>query len=368
MVKLTLRLALLLGASAPLSKAFVPKIGDSRSRSYNTARYASIDEKTKLTDRQLQFWEDVDTGLLDIENFFAKKNQDINRIRQFAKRYAEQMDPRKDTSIPPESSRAHFISSTLLFGSASGEVPPPAALGPGHEPSEEHVDGLTAKPYWDAASEPDLFPWAAELEANADIIQHEFATNMLNPKLFASDSAWQNQVMGGGWSAVRLQRLGEWNTFNCERFPKTYELLRSLQIPLAVRGVCFAKQAPGSGVQPHSDGRNFILTSHMGLKIPEGCWLQVGEERREWQEGKLTTLDTSFSHSTGNDSTEDRHVLIIDYWHPELSEAERSALEFVYDLRNKFESGQVRFRKPKSSTNEEEGGLAKWWQSVTGGD
>ena len=44
------------------------------------------------------------------------------------------------------------------------------------------------------------------------------------PTLFNSDSAWQNDVMGSGWSAVRLQRLGEWNTENCARFPKTYEV------------------------------------------------------------------------------------------------------------------------------------------------
>lgn len=35
----------------------------------------------------MQFWEDVDKGLDDIENFFAKTiGQDIDRIRQFAKR------------------------------------------------------------------------------------------------------------------------------------------------------------------------------------------------------------------------------------------------------------------------------------------
>jgi hypothetical protein len=28
-----------------------------------------------------------------------------------------------------------------------------------------------------------------------------------------------------------------------------------------------------------------------------------------------------------------RHVLIIDFWHPELTEAERAGLEFIYDLR-----------------------------------
>lgn len=228
------------------------------------------------------------------------------------------------------------------------------------------MEGLTAKPFWDVVNQPDLFPWARELEANVGVIQEEFETKLLNSNKFASDSAWQSQVMGGGWSAIRLQRLGIWNADNCKEFPKSYELLRSLKIPLAVRGVCFARQAPDSGVQPHSDGRNFILTSHLGLKIPEGCWIEVGGERRGWEEGKLTTLDTSFSHSTGNPSDSDRHVLIIDYWHPELTAAERKSLEFVYDLRNKFESGAVPVRKPRS-LQKEESGLAGWWQSVTGG-
>jgi hypothetical protein len=40
-----------------------------------------------LSERQMQFWEDVDTGLDDIENYFKDmKGQDIDRIRQFAKR------------------------------------------------------------------------------------------------------------------------------------------------------------------------------------------------------------------------------------------------------------------------------------------
>jgi hypothetical protein len=46
---------------------------------------ASPTALTALTERQLQFWEDVDAGLDDIENFYAKKNQNIDRIRRFAK-------------------------------------------------------------------------------------------------------------------------------------------------------------------------------------------------------------------------------------------------------------------------------------------
>jgi aspartate beta-hydroxylase len=130
-----------------------------------------------------------------------------------------------------------------------------------------------------------------------------------------------------------------------------------------------------SGVAPHSDGRNFILTAHLGLKIPTGCWIKVGEDddtrnfvsQRGWEEGKIILLDTSFEHSTGNPTTEDRHVLIIDFWHPELSEAEKAALSFIYDLRNQFESGNIPFRTPESikKQKQSQGLFASIWDSFT---
>jgi hypothetical protein len=311
-----------------------------------------------LTERQLQFWEDVDDGLKEIEEYYKdEKNMDIDRIFSFAK------NAQKQTLPPPQ--------------------------GPGHEPSEEHVDGLTAQPFWAVAStlsqdeEKQCFPWAAALEQKSDIIINEFLSKLKRDEeaaakkkrkqreednLFSGDSAWQNEVMGKGWSAFRLQRLGEWNVPNCQEFPNTYELLKSLNIPLAVRGVCFARQGADSGVAPHSDGRNFILTAHLGLKLPDGCWIKVGEEEKGWEEGKLTILDTSFQHSTGNPSPDDRHVLIIDFWHPEVTEAERAGLEFVYNLRNKFESGKVALRKPRSMMEQEGQGLAGLFSMFRGGD
>lgn len=100
--------------------------------------------------------------------------------------------------------------------------------------------------------------------------------------------------------------------------------------------------------------------------ISLGCWIKVGEETRSWQEGKLTTLDTSFLHSTGNPSDTERVVLILDFWHPELTEAETAALELVYDFRNQFESGKVPVRKPRS-LQEEPQGFAGFWNSLTSG-
>ncbi|GMI27518.1 hypothetical protein TrCOL_g2306 [Triparma columacea] len=327
--------------------------------------------RQKLTTRQKQFWEDIEEGLRDVKR-------------------AKNIDP--DEDLPRINS---------FVNAAQFKTTPPQPLGPRHDPCEEFIPGLTAMPWWDDVEEEEaarLFPWKAELESKSEIIIDEFFSVMERDKvdnaeerakrkelkamydirdtsardLFSSDSAWQNEVMGGGWSAVRLQRLGEWNVENCARFPKTYELIRSLDIPLAVRGVCFAKQGPNTGVAEHSDGRNFILTSHLALKIPDGeVSMTVGESKRGWIEGKVCTIDTSFTHSTVNKSSGDRYVLIIDFWHPELTSIERGSLEYIYDLRNKFERGDVPVRKLKKKYDDERepegGGLGAIWNLVTGG-
>ena len=40
----------------------------------------------QLTPRQLQFWEDVDEGLVGIEKFYEKQGQSMERIKTFCKR------------------------------------------------------------------------------------------------------------------------------------------------------------------------------------------------------------------------------------------------------------------------------------------
>jgi len=65
---------------------------------------------------------------------------------------------------------------------------------------------------------------------------------------------------------------------------------------------------------------------------PAACWLKVGSaEPRGWEEGKGMVFDTSFTHSTWNASPdEERLVLLIRFWHPQLSEAERVATLWLF--------------------------------------
>ena len=95
-----------------------------------------------------------------MEVFYAKKGQSIDRIRQFSK-------------------------------SAQSKVPPPTVTVAGHEPSEEHVNGLTARPFWDLSEEKVLFPWAAELEENAHVIQEEFEAKIKSIHRFRINLQWQ---------------------------------------------------------------------------------------------------------------------------------------------------------------------------------
>jgi hypothetical protein len=63
--------------------------------------------------------------------------------------------------------------------SARGEIPLTPVFGDAgdgnqqnqqHQSSEEHVDGLTAQPFWDVTANQSLFPWAVPLEEQAHVI------------------------------------------------------------------------------------------------------------------------------------------------------------------------------------------------------
>jgi len=264
-------------------------------------------EKRELTERQKQFWEMLEE---DIENEIVPEfgRESLARIYDFVKYCKYEKD------IP--------------------ELPEFQEIDP------EYFPGLRAQPWWDPA---DCGDWIQKVEAGLPYVQGELADLLEdNEESMISDSV-QNKVMGAGWSGFRLQRLGDWLPKNCEQFPQTVQLLKEAEAPLAMRGVIVARQVPGSGVAPHSDGRNIFLTAHFGLSVPEDCSITVGGKTRDWIEDGTIVLDTSFVHSTENKSDEDRFVLIVDFWHPDLTVPEREALEYIYDFRTKFEQGKIKY-------------------------
>lgn len=211
--------------------------------------------------------------------------------------------------------------------------------GKGLQKATSYIEGLTAVPFHDVDSAH--FAWMRQLERDYLVIRDELTHALSNPQLsnignriWAAAAREEAVAYGPDWKTLVLQDRCVWDETNCALFPKTVELLKGCNTPSVE--AFFARQAPGTGIKPHSDDTNFILTSHLGLDVPEGeCWMKVGEYKQEWLNGRGMIADTSFIHSTSNESSsKTRYVLILRFWHPELTVVERSAIQFLFDALN----------------------------------
>jgi beta-hydroxylase len=62
-----------------------------------------------------------------------------------------------------------------------------------------------------------------------------------------------------------------------------------------------------------------VVRTHLGLMIPpdrENCWIRVGDQRRNWAEGKCLVLDDTYEHEVSNLTDQQRVVLFIDTERP----------------------------------------------------
>ena len=133
------------------------------------------------------------------------------------------------------------------------------------------------------------------------------------------------------------QRLAGWNTFNfffygkkveenCARCPETTRILESL--PRFERDhIMFSALNPHSHIPPHVGPINGIIRAHLGLVVPKGCYIKVGNDERTWEEGKLLAFDDSFLHQVWNHSDAVRIVLFMNFWHPKFRTEELPVLE-----------------------------------------
>jgi len=206
-----------------------------------------------------------------------------------------------------------------------------------HAPS--FVPGLKALQWWDNV---DDIGWAQSLKNSFEDIRDEFVEMMENPKRLQSEgnNIWAGALStdaesyGEGWKTLVLLNRGQWDETNAKLFPRTSKAIQKCGVP-AVEAF-FASMKPNTSIKPHSDFTNFVLTSHLPLVVPENgnnkCRLSVGDESRQWMEGKVILFDTSILHDAINEADEMRYILMLRVWHPDLSGEEREALQFIYDV------------------------------------
>ena len=127
------------------------------------------------------------------------------------------------------------------------------------------------------------------------------------------------------WSALFLAENGETADEHVARCPATWEAVQAAPLPRINNSptIMFSLLRAGARIAPHTGTHNARLICHLPLIVPDGCGFRVGNEIRQWEEGKLLIFDDTIEHEAWNESAEDRVVLIFDIWRPELSEQER---------------------------------------------
>eukprot|EP00933_Yihiella_yeosuensis_P019855 TRINITY_DN16017_c0_g1_i2.p1 TRINITY_DN16017_c0_g1~~TRINITY_DN16017_c0_g1_i2.p1 ORF type:complete len:436 (-),score=95.84 TRINITY_DN16017_c0_g1_i2:406-1713(-) len=190
-----------------------------------------------------------------------------------------------------------------------------------------YVEGLTpVSPFHDTKD----YPFCAEFQKQWKEIREELR-NSLDEK-FWTPGAYQssNEAYGKDWKIMGVFTADKWQ--DEERFKVTSKAIKALK-GIVPTEAFFARMPAHTKIAPHSDNLNYVLTSHLALELEEGkCSIKCGSQERDWKEGEMLVLDTSFIHSTKNESDRARYVLVLRFWHPGLSDEERRAIHLSHQI------------------------------------
>ena len=168
--------------------------------------------------------------------------------------------------------------------------------------------------------DPADFPWVATLEAGVPVIQRELETVLqrhdelpnfqdisTDQYSITDDDRWKTFFFYGyGFTAGR----------NIERCPETDTLLR--EIP-GLTTAMFSILSPRKKIPPHGGPYKGVLRYHLALMVPEpasALGIRVGNDVRQWSEGKSLVFDDTWEHEAWNDTDDTRVVLFVDFKRP----------------------------------------------------
>jgi aspartyl/asparaginyl beta-hydroxylase (cupin superfamily) len=260
-------------------------------------------------------------------------------IQQRATEFQQSLD-RALTGFRPDNAAASIrLSHSLEMLKGQREIYP-------QQPSVFYYPYLAQRQFF----EREDFDWVEEFEAATPLIREELLALVNQGADFEpyvqDDPARPKRDFHGlnnnaGWTALYLWKDGKLVEKNARRCPRTVEALR--KVPISHIGtrtpaVLFSKLEPGAHIPPHHGMLNCRLICHLPLIVPDGCWLRVGNETREWEEGKLVIFDDSIEHEAKNPSGEIRIILLFDIWRPELSDAERHGISAIFGAIDTFQT------------------------------
>lgn len=206
------------------------------------------------------------------------------------------------------------------------------------EPRNYYFPGLPQVQFYPRAD----FPWLDKVEAATGEIRAELEGVLKEEGSFApyvrsvpGRPRPQGNVMldNPDWSAFYLWKDGAVVPENAARCPRTLAALEGAplcRLPQRSPSILFSLLKPHTRIPPHNGLVNTRLICHLPLIVPPGCGFRVGNETREWVEGKAWVFDDSIDHEAWNDSDHTRVILLFEVWRPELSERERTLVQAMF--------------------------------------
>jgi aspartyl/asparaginyl beta-hydroxylase (cupin superfamily) len=199
------------------------------------------------------------------------------------------------------------------------------------QPRYYFFPGLAAIPFHDRAA----FAFLDALEAATDDIRAELRA------VLARDSGFEPYIKSNpgrprreqdglldnpDWGAFYLWKDGEVVPANAARCPNTMRALAGIplcRVPNRSPSVLFSLLRPGAHIPPHTGMVNTRLIGHLPLIVPGQCTFRVGNETREWVEGRAWMFDDTLEHEAWNRSDATRVILLFEIWRPEVTADER---------------------------------------------
>ena len=235
-------------------------------------------------------------------------------------------------AMPPEVEEAwqdHLNSLEAEFGADALARLRTSRFGPGQgelanqDPTLAYVPGLRAIPWWDPAA-PELEPFTSWLDQHCDaILQETLACSRTEDDHF--DPYPHLTITGAqadGWDVIFHCRSGTLIPENLDRFPTLATMLQ--RFPRAGTFECLiSRLSPGAHLLPHCGTNNVVLTVQLPLVVPDGnTALRVIDDTRRWEPGRTAVFDDSFEHEAWNRTDEDRLLLLVSFFHPDLTDVE----------------------------------------------
>lgn len=187
------------------------------------------------------------------------------------------------------------------------------------------------------------FPWLDAVEAATEAIREELLAVMLDGSAFTPyvqrDQNRPALTTGGmqdnpDWGAYYLWKNGSPVADHAARCPRTLAALAGVPlstVPGRSPSILFSLLRAGARIPPHTGMVNTRLICHLPLVVPPRCGFRVGNETREWVEGRAWVFDDTIEHEAWNLSNQSRVILLFEVWLPDLTPVERDLVSAMFE-------------------------------------